>query len=151
MKRFLFVLFCLFLTPFICLAQPELENNDEYDNKLNIEFGRISFLNVVEASYQTNIISVAGKQFSGIMNFRLEDELTNDETYVLLQDVTFLDIEFNYTLGDFQIGLFLENLLGFNDSGYAIEPVLDNENGVDMVYFSHAPNSFVGMSITYNF
>ena len=151
MKTQFLIYISLFLISIHCDAQNLLEKNNDVERNFNIEFGYKSFFNVSEITYLANIASMDSGIFSSSLNFRLEDELLSDETYVLLKDMTFLDVQFNVALGALQLGLFIENLLGFNNSDFAIEPVLDRDYGTDMVYFTHEPNFLVGVSIVYNF
>lgn len=118
----------------------------------NTEFDNISVFNIQDVSYQYSLLSGAYKKWSCNFNFRLEDQLTSENTYVLLNDVSFFDVQFSYSLGAIQIGLFIENLLGFNNNQFSIEPNLERRFGVaDTVFFTHEANFLIGSSFTYNF
>lgn len=151
MKSQIIIIITLFLLSFYCPAQKLLENSSNINGHFKVELGKVSFFNVNEITYQANMISIDSGAFSSNLSFRLEDELVSDKTYVLMQDITFFDVQLNFALGALQLGFFIENLLGFNNSDFAIEPVLDRDSGVDMVYFSHEANFLIGASIVYNF
>lgn len=118
------------------------------------EFNKISFFNFNnnEVTYQINVASGTIEKFNYNFSFRLEDDVTSKATYVLLNDIAFFDFRFAYILGAIQIGCFIENLLGFNNNEFAIEPNLERLFGIaDSIYFTHEANFLIGTSITYNF
>ena len=150
MKVCLHLMFSIVIGLFGLNAQPLVDGKWHHENQY--DFGVVVFQNDEEVTYQTSLISIFFQRFSYRLNFRLEDELVSDATYVLLDEVTFLDLQMAYTVNRFQIGFFIENLLGLNDTDFAIEPNLERHlNVADTVYFSHEANFLTGISIAYNF
>ncbi|WP_242086696.1 hypothetical protein [Aestuariivivens sediminis] len=118
----------------------------------NIRMDNTVLPNLVEPTYQIGILSSVVHGISCQLKVRVEDELTSEETYVLFQEVSFVDMELTYTISDFQIGFFIENLLDFGDARFAIEPNLERHAGVaDMVYFTHEAQFLAGINMIYNF
>ena len=145
MKNSLF--YILFLLTFALKAQQSLNVNLE--SGFN-ESPKFSFLNNAEDLFQVNIITSKNKAFSCKLNFRMEDELVSNEAYNLLTEVTFFDFHLNHQLGPFNLSMTIENLLGFNDAGFAIEPMID-QGVINEVYFSHEANFLISTSISYTF
>ena len=142
------LLFCIvFLCTFNVNAQEILRVSQEPVFTQRIE---TTFFNAAEELYQVNLVSKSYKRFSCLINFRMEDELTSDSTYSLLNEVTFFDFKLNYELGAFGLNMIINNLLSFNDPNFAIEPIRDS-NIIGDVYFSHEANFLVSTCITYNF
>jgi len=105
-----------------------------------------------EITYQVCLISKEIKSFDFNINLRVEDELTSEEQYNLLKDISFFDVSISYQLGSFSISTSIENTLNFNNDGFAIEPSLERQyNVIDEVSFAHEADFVINTAITFNF
>ena len=105
-----------------------------------------------DESYQVNVLSFNTAQFVCTFNVRVEDELTSETPYIWLKEVSFFDVNFTYTLKTFEFNMTLENLLGFNNNNFAIEPNLEEGIGnMQNILFTHEADFLVSARITYNF
>ena len=143
---------CFLMVCFKSNGQGLKYETDNESYKFNVEISNMSLASISDITYQANIITGEYRHFSCGVNFRLEDELSSEDIYILLNEVTFFDVQLNYNLGAFNISMTLENLLGFNNSEFAIEPNLDQGlKPIESVYFSHEANFLISTSISYNF
>ena len=121
---------------------------DGLDKKNTITF----FNSVEDYSYQFNVSSFEIARISCSINVRLEDELTSEETYKLFEQVSFFDVSLAYTLNAFEFSMGIENLLGFNNNNFAIEPNLEQGNSnMENILFTHEADFLVSARIAYNF
>ena len=105
-----------------------------------------------EITYQVCLISKEIKSFDFNINLRVEDELTSEEQYNLLKDISFFDVSISYQLGSFSISTSIENTLNFNNDVFAIEPSLERQyNVIDEVSFAHEADFVINTAITFNF
>lgn len=113
----------------------------------------ITFLNTFEDySYQFNLVSVDKTQFSCAISLRVEDELTSEQRYLLFKEASFFDVNLTYTFAAFDINMTIENLLGFNNKNFAIEPNLEQGVGsMENILFTHEADFLVSARIAYNF
>lgn len=145
-----------FLTFFMCtcgvFSQQIIKNihvDIEYYNENEID---LMFLNSSEDEYQLNMLSGTYKNLEFQFSFRMEDELTSEETYTLFSEVAFFDMKLKYQLGPIGVSWAIENLLGFNSPAFAIEASLERDFGViDTVNFAHEAEFMVNAALTYNF
>ncbi len=107
---------------------------------------------VEDDSYQFNVLSITKVQFSCTFNARVEDELSSEATYKWFKEVSFFDVKFTYTFKAFELNMTLENLLGFNNNNFAIEPNLEEGIGnIQNVLFTHEADFLVCARFAYNF
>lgn len=126
--------------------------NDKIESKNFIEGTTYTFLEPIEDLFQVNIVTLNYNQFSGVFNLRIEDELTSEDNYILLKEITFFDVQLNYKLGPILLFLNVNNLLGFNDNSFAIEPELEQGIGVvNNLIFSQESNFGIHTGIRYTF
>lgn len=113
----------------------------------------VSYFNATDdASYQVNVLSFNTAQFAFTLNVRVEDELTSETPYIWLKEVSFFDVNFTYTFKAFEFNLTLENLLGFNNNNFAIEPNLEEGIGnMQNILFTHEADFLVSARLAYNF
>lgn len=113
----------------------------------------ITFMNTLDDySYQVNLTSIDVAPFFIAFNLRVEDELTSEETYQLLKQVSFFDVQLSYTFTGFEFQLTVENLLGLNNNNFAIEPSLERGIGsMENILFTHEADFLVSARIAYNF
>ena len=113
----------------------------------------ITFMNTLDDySYQFNLTSIDMAPFLIAINVRIEDELTSEDKYQLLKQVSFFDVQLSYTFTKFEFQLTLENLLGFNNNNFAIEPNLERGIGtMENILFTHEADFLVSARIAYNF
>ena len=127
----------------------EVSQEDEFNIVKEYNF---SFLNLDEELYQVNMISLSINEFYFGVNFRMEDELVTQKTYNLPDEVTYLDVNFNYTLKNFDFSLSVENVFNLNDTEFVIQPSVNEDLGfADTVNFSHESNFLISTCVTYNF
>lgn len=138
---------CLIIISLSANAQYNIKNINHFDNDLESGFENLTFQNIDFNTYQVSFFKAEYSNFSSTLSMRIEDEINSEDTYVLLNDISFLDINFNYSIGLLDFRLTLENLLNINDNGFAIEPYLDN----NIVNFSHETNFLLRTSIAYKF
>jgi hypothetical protein len=99
-------------------------------------------------SYTIEVFNFETNALSFEMNVRVEDELNSEDTYTILNDISFLDFNINYKVGGFDIALQFENVLNYKDNNFAIEPNLTDNN---TIIFSHEANVLLTASIVYSF
>lgn len=112
-----------------------------------------SYFNATDdESYQVNMLSINMVQFACTFNVRVEDELTSETPYIWLKEVSFFDVNFTYSFKSFELNMTLENLLGFNNNNFAIEPNLEEGSGnMQNILFTHEADFLVSARIAYNF
>ena len=112
----------------------------------------VKLLNVADDPYQVNLLSGAFRDLGLQFNFRMEDELTSEDTYTLFSEVSFFDLRLNYQIGKVGISWVLENLINYNSTSFAIEGSQEREYGViDTVIFAHEADFMMSTALTYNF
>ena len=112
----------------------------------------VKLLNAADDPYQVNLLSGAFKDLGLQLNFRMEDELTSEDTYTLFSEVSFFDLRLNYQIGKVGISWVLENLINYNSTSFAIEGSQEREYGViDTVIFAHEADFMMSTALTYNF
>jgi hypothetical protein len=113
----------------------------------------ITFMNTLDDySYQFNLTSIDVTPFLLAFNVRVEDELTSEDKYQLLKQVSFFDVQLSYTFTGFEFQLTVENLLGINNNNFAIEPNLERGIGaMENILFTHEADFLVSARIAYNF
>jgi hypothetical protein len=112
-----------------------------------------SFFNATDyESYQVNVLSFNTAQLACTINVRVEDELTSKTSYIWFKEVSFFDVNFTYTFKAFKFNMTLENLLGFSNNNFAIEPNLEEGLGnMQNILFLHQADFLVSARIVYNF
>lgn len=102
--------------------------------------------------YNLNVISNAWKSFGCAIKFRLEEELPYENELYDYHGFFYFDFNLNYKIKAFNVSIGIENLLGFKDKTFDIEPVLENRIGVyNEIIFSHESNAIIKLAIAYNF
>lgn len=125
------------------------------NNETEFKMDKAQFFYVTqnnEIAYQVCLISKEIKNFGFNINLRVEDELTSEESYVLLNDVTFFDVSISYQFGPFSISTSIENTLNSDNRNFAIEPSLERQyNVIDEVTFTHEADFVINTAIAFNF
>ncbi len=110
------------------------------------------FFEASEDSYQVNLFSGNQHDLDLSIRFRMEDELSSEERYVVLSEVAYFDLEFNHRLGPFGMTWAIENLLNFNSPTFAIEGSRERDSAViDKVIFAHEADFMLSTALTYSF
>ncbi len=139
-------MFVLLFIGMITMCNAQYINNNETTTKT------ITFVNTLDESFQFNIIQLEKESLSCSINFRMEDELSSEETYQLFNEVAFFDINLAYTFKAFEFNIIVENILGANNNNFAIEPNLEKGNGsMENIVFAHEADFLLSASIVYNF
>lgn len=121
----------------------------EYYEEKEISFG---FFTASEDSYQLNMLAGSLKDLNFQLLFRMEDELTSEENYSLIADITFFDLEISYNLGPLGVSWAIENLLGFNNPGFAIEGSRERDFGtIETISFMHEADFRLSSTLSYKF
>ena len=150
LRHLIYVLFMIYMgTTF---SQQRIKNvhvEIEYypENETSFRFFEAS-----EDSYQVNLFSGEKNDLDLSIRFRMEDELSSEERYVVLSEVAYFDLEFNHRLGPFGMTWATENLLNFNSPSFAIEGFLERDSAViDKVTFAHEADFMLSTALTYSF
>ncbi|NJW53067.1 hypothetical protein [Salinimicrobium oceani] len=105
-----------------------------------------------EDEFQLNLVSWNHNIFDVKLKLRMEDELSSEENYRILSQVSFFDLEWNYRIGPVSISWSVENLLNMNSPEFAIEGNLERDLWTgDRVIFEHASDFRVNTAISYSF
>ena len=112
-----------------------------------------SLLSFSDSAYTFELIHYKNSRFSIGLNFRTEDETLPYEAYkYLLKESFYVDFKLNYHIGNFAFQFTLENLANYRDTGFEIEPILEDNNIMsNAFYMSHEANALVSVSLVYNF
>lgn len=152
MKLRLLTIFFFMICISTCFSQQRIKNvhvEIEYypENETSLRF-----FEALEDTYQVNLFSGEKNDLGFSVRFRMEDELSSEENYVMLLEVAFFDLEFNHRIGPFEMTWTVENLLNFNSPGFAIEGSLERESAVmDTVIFTHEADFMLSSALTYSF
>lgn len=123
---------------------------DSIEPKLKLELTNLKEIlsNSQDANtYQVTLGVLENKKLTANFNLRVEDELSSEETYILINDIAFFDLSFNYKFNKFNLNFQFDNVLGYASNEFDIEPNLVNSN----VFFSHEANFLFSTSIVYKF
>ena len=121
----------------------------EYYEEKEISFG---FFTASEDSYQLKMLAGSLKDLNFQLLFRMEDELTSEEKYNLIADITFFDLEISHKLGPFGLSWAIENLLGFNNPAFAIEGSRERDLGaIETLTFVHEADFRLTSTLSYRF
>ena len=135
-----------------CFSQQKIKNvhvEIEYYPENETAF---RFFEASGDSYQVTLFSGEKNDLDLSIKFRMEDELSSEERYAVLSEITFFDLEFNHRLGPFGMTWAIENLLNFNSPGFAIEGSLERDSVVmDPVTFAHEADFMLRSALTYRF
>jgi len=115
------------------------------------EKSKISLIDFSEDEYTIDVFSHELDKLSLNFNFRLDDGLSYMIDYSSIKEITFFDLCFGYQIGAIEMSFSILNVFNFNNSDFAIEPVLERNNVIDSVYFSHEPNFSIQTAIIYSF
>lgn len=111
----------------------------------------VEFFKAAEDIYQLTLLSGQFKNLAINFRVRIEDELTSEETYVVLSDVSFFDFQLGHRLGPLAVTWSVENLLGWNNREFAIEGYLEGEGVTSSAQFAHEADFMVSTAISYRF
>ena len=150
LRHFTYFFFMICMTT--CFSQQRIQNihvEIEYYSENETSF---RFFGASGDSYQVNLFSGEKKDLDVSIRFRMEDELSSEESYVVLSEIAFFDLEFNHRLGPFMMMWSIENLLNFNSPGFAIEGSRERDSAaMDTVTFAHEADFLLSSARTYSF
>jgi len=151
LRILIFVLLSLLIN--ISYSQVFIEFNN---NEREFNLDKTQFLMVTEdnneITYQVCLICKEIKGLGFNINLRVEDEISSEENYVILNDVTFFDVSVSYQLGPFSISTTIENALNYGNKEFAVEPSLERQNHIiDNVSFAHEADFVINTAITFKF
>jgi hypothetical protein len=130
------------------MPQTELEF---FNNLVELE-KPITALSFDDNLYLLNVISNTWRSLDCTIKFRLEDDFPYDYRQYDYNRLFYFDFSLDYNIKGLNASIGIENLLGFNDATFDIEPVLENRVGVyDEIIFSHESNAIIKLAIAYTF
>lgn len=138
---------------FLCLLSfsATAQSEDAYANAINKTaiktFTNYSFSEVEYSTYSISLFGLNHNAFDITFNLRFEDQLNSETTYIIKDEVAFLDINISQSIAKLDFSFTLENLFNLKDNTFEIEPNLVNNT----VQFSHEANFLLSASVVYNF
>ena len=125
--------------------------------KVEIEYYPVNersaeFFKAAEDSYQVSLFSGRSKVFDLNFRMRMEDELTSEENYRFLSEVSFFDLQLDHRLGPFAVTWSVVNLLNWNNPEFEIEGYLEGDDkSSERVNFAHEADFLLSTAISYRF
>ncbi len=112
----------------------------------------LSLLTIGSNAFTVQVFNYTINDVSFGINIRLEEELPYEANSYDYTGFSYLDFSCSYVIGNFNIGVSVENLLNLNSQAFSIDPNLETANGITSAfYLSHESDALVALAVTYNF